>query len=421
MTDTAPAQYDLRLPDLVLEGGARVAPHVARVWIHGPTDERDLLDGLGARVASEPGTVVRRAAGEAPARPASGALRLDPRVPTVLVIHALTGHAAPGGPQGWWSGVVGAGEPLDPTRHRIVSVALIGGCYGSSGPGDADFPRQTADRVVPGDHTKPTKGAFALDATREPATLTTWDQARAVLVALDHLGVERLELVCGGSVGAMVAGCVAALVPDRVARLGLFGGCTSASPWIVGFNHVGAQVVRALRDRGDATLGLALARQLAMLTYRAEPSLEDRHPRVPPTAWRPGAPHRVETWLTHHGDKLVERFDADAYLALLGAMSHHDLRRDPGLPQASESWRAFDGPPVARIRASTVAVGIDTDQLYLPEHMHTFAAELAASGVVAFGRTLRSRHGHDAFLIETPQVRAFLGECLGLPPASLDL
>jgi homoserine acetyltransferase len=53
--------------------------------------------------------------------------------------------------------------------------------------------------------------------------------------------------------------------------------------------------------------------------------------------------------------------------------------------------------------------------------MHTFAAELAASGVVAFGRTLRSRHGHDAFLIETPQVRAFLGECLGLPPASLDL
>jgi homoserine O-acetyltransferase len=235
-------------------------------------------------------------------------------------------------------------------------------------------------------------------------------------LVLDALGVERLELVTGGSLGAMVGQCLAALAPDRVGRLALFGGCTTASPWIVGFNHVGGHIIRSMRDRGDAERGLELARQLAMLTYRAEPGLEDRQARSG-SAWSATDAYPVGSWLDHHGKKLRARFDPAAYLCLIGAMSHHDVRRRPPAPEDNERWRRGEGEPTLWVRASTIAVGIDTDNLYLPHHMAELAAGLRDRGVVAEHHLLTSRHGHDAFLIEWPQVRAFLALAWALPAA----
>jgi len=388
---TFPRLLDLPLPRIRLEGGAVVTHHVGRIWWWGP--ERDLAALSAFAVVSGPASGVARRT--APPPEPAGFPGFDADVPTVLVLHALTGHAAAGGEGGWWAPVIGEGQPLDPTRHRLLSVALLGGCYGSSGPVDTSFPRDGS----------------------EPAVVTTWDQARAVLLVLDRLGIRHIELLTGGSLGAMVAVCLAALAPDRIRRMAVFGGCTTASPWIVGFNHVGGAVIRALRDAADPGRGLELARQMAMLTYRAEAGLEDRQSRNSQT-WSALAPYPVEGWLEHHGRALRARFEADAYLCLIGAMSHHDLARNPGAPDGSESWTAFTTAPEERIRASTVAVGINSDHLYLPIHMTMFADRLRRRGVAAEAPLLESRHGHDAFLIEWTQVRAFLARSWELPPAA---
>lgn len=394
--------FDLALPGLRLEGGATVANHVARVWIWGPEADARALSGV--RPARE-GSVVRRTARELEDLAHTRAPRLDPRVPTVLVVHALTGDARAGGEGGWWAPLVGPGRALDPREVRVVGVNLLGSCYGSSGPCDEGFPTRADDEAPPAP--PPEKGGFTLPRAHLPATITTADQARAILAAMDALGVERIALAVGGSLGGMVVLALAALAPERVERIAPIAACEAASSWIVALNHVGRQAI--VTDPGfpeDASRGLSLARQLAMISYRAEAGLDRvqgarAQAGIAEGAWSPHAPYRVQTYLQHQGEKLVRRFDARAYLALTGAMDHHDLARIGG---------------AERIRASTLAVAIDTDQLYFPAHTTALVAKLRARGVHAREATLSSPHGHDAFLIEWEALDALVRRALTLPP-----
>ncbi|WP_224365577.1 homoserine O-acetyltransferase family protein [Hyalangium versicolor] len=363
----APFLFDLALPGLTLEAGSRLEHHHVRGWCWGQE-----TDAAAVRAR----------------RP------LSPTVPTVLIVHALTGDARAGGPEGWWEPLIGPGRVLDPQRMRLLCFNLLGSCYGSSGPVDADFPSRPGGT---------------------PATLTTWDQARSLLLALDALGVRELALCTGGSLGAMVALCVAALAPGRVERLAPIAGAAQASSWVVGFNHVAREVLRM--DPGfprDVRRGLDVARQLAMLTYRAEPALEVQQGRQLLDGWGPEQPYRVQTYLKHQGEKLVRRFDGRSYLALLDAMDHHDLSRPPPLPEPQESWRHGPSWGLSRIQADVLAVGIDTDVLFLPHHMARLVDELRGQGRSAEVAHLTSPHGHDAFLIEWDQMAALLSR--SLPP-----
>jgi homoserine O-acetyltransferase len=151
--------------------------------------------------------------------------------------------------------------------------------------------------------------------------------------------------------------------------------------------------------------GLGVARRIAHVTYRCEPELSTRFGRRHQDGedpWR-GGRYAVESYLDHHADKLVWRFDAASYVTLTEAMNSHDVGRDRG------------GVPAAlrRVRARTVIAGIDTDRLYPLSQQ----AELAA-GIPGADRTrvITSGHGHDAFLIETDQVAACVAELL--PPAT---
>lgn len=419
----AVVDFELALPGLVLEAGARVTEHVVRGWLAGSdADARALARVAVPARATRP--VVRSrddlAAVAAFTEHAGRSIRLDARTPTVVLVHALTGAAAAGGADGWWAPVIGRGKAIDPARVRVLSFNLLGSCYGTSGPGDEGFPTAEHDRSPPTPRVD--KGAFARPEASLPATITTWDQARSILLALDALGIEHVELLAGGSLGGMVALALAALAPERFARLVPFAACAAASSWIVGWNHIGRQAV--LADPGFPTSparGFAIARQLGMLGYRAEPGLDrvqGARTQAGTDAWSARAPYRIQTWLEHQGEKLVARFDARAYLALLGAMDHHDLRRAPPAPQPVESWSRGDPASwsgVARIRASTLAVGIDTDALFLPEHARAIAEELGARGVHARHASITSPHGHDAFLIEWAQVDALLRAALALP------
>ena len=126
-------------------------------------------------------------------------------MPTVLVVHALTGDARAAGPDGWWGPLAGPGRALDPTRVRILCANNLGSCYGSSGPLDVGWP----DRV---------------------RRFTPWDQARALRSLLDVLGIERLRLATGASLGGMIALCLAVLRPGGVERLLPIGAAAPRAP-----------------------------------------------------------------------------------------------------------------------------------------------------------------------------------------------
>jgi homoserine O-acetyltransferase/O-succinyltransferase len=380
-----PKVFEVGLPPLPLVRGGTVQPHHARGWWWGPLADVPVLEAraraLSSRAVREPMRVVRR---DSPVPPidAAGAPMLRADVPTVLAVHALSGDARVGGPGGWWEPLIGEGRPMDPAQHRLLCLNNLGSCYGSSAPGDEGFP--------------------------EGAELTSWDIARALWQALDALGVERLALVGGGSLGGMVALCVAALRPDKVDRLLPVACSAQASAWVVGWNHVAREILRI--DPGfpdDVGRGLEVARQLAMLTYRAEAGLDLRQGRHLPRVSGALGEYRIQGYLEHQGDKLRRRFDGRSYLQMLNAMDHHDLL----LPPPGE-----DGMPgIARIRSSALVVDVDTDQLFTPATVAALAGELSAAGCHVERATLTSVHGHDAFLIEEAPMAAVVRRALALP------
>ncbi|MFN3201011.1 MAG: alpha/beta fold hydrolase [Bradymonadia bacterium] len=299
--------------------------------------------------------------------------------PAVLVIHALTGNAQAALEGGWWFPMIGEGSPIDTHQYRVLCFNNLGSCYGTSGPGVQGFPM--------------------IDGL--PAAVTPWDMARSIAMALDALGVSQLHLVTGGSLGAMVTLCLARMLGTRVERIAPIAGCEAASPWIIGFNHVARQLIL---DATDRQRGLELARQLAMLTYRAEPGLTQRHGRRQrhsaghdARSWRADLPYQVQSYLDHQGRKLAQRFAPEAYLCQLGAMDHHDLERQGGA-----------------ITASTLAVGIDSDQLFFPVHMRRLVERLRLRVPVAEYAEISSLHGHDGFLIEWDQLGPILRQALAL-------
>ncbi len=313
----------------------------------------------------------------------------------VLIQHALTGDShvtggpGPGHPTaGWWNGLVGAGRLIDPARHWIICPNVLGGCQGSTGPSSA------------GPDGRPW-------GSRWPRT-TVRDQVEAERRLADHLGVDQWRLVLGGSMGGMRALEWAVMAPERVAGLGVVASTGEASADQIGFSMTQIAAIRADprwaggdyydADPGQGPhVGLGLARRIAHLTYRSSGELDARFGRRGQQEFEGGpAPldggrWQVESYLDHHGTKLVRRFDAGSYVALTEAMNSHELGRGRGGLDAA----------LGQITARTIVAGIDTDRLYpLPQQ------ERLASGIKGAGqvRVIRSPYGHDAFLIESDQL-----------------
>lgn len=399
--------FDVALPQYELECGLELPPGLLRGWWWGPDEdaarfrERSVHPAPPARVVRRTGAELDRAR-EAAARvaPPDGA----PRAPVVLVVHALTADAVVGGEHGWWSPVVGPGKAIDPGRYNVVCLNNLGSCYGSYGPADEGFP--TAPAAA--DSAEATaKGSFQLPADA-PAPLGTWDQARALWMGLDALGLDRVHLATGGSLGGMIIFAMGMLAPDRLRRVAPIATSTRSTPWIQGFNHIGRMAIVNDPAWPRSESGLEVARQVAHMTYRAEPGLQSKQGE----SRAPGSMLKVQTYLQHQGRKLVARFDPRAYLTQLAAMDHHDWLRPPPAPLAQERWSAGDSWTVERWTTPCLAIGIDSDQLYFPGHLWETVQQMAGRGVPAAYREIRSPHGHDGFLIEWTQLGAFLTEAL---------
>lgn len=296
----------------------------------------------------------------------------------VLVCHALTGDTDV---DAWWDGMLGAGRALDPTRDFVVCLNVPGSPYGSVSP-----------------------------LTTDPATgspygpdfpdVTIRDTVALHRRALDRLGVRQVACALGGSMGGMQvlewafertdAGepFVRSLVPIAV------GGRHTA--WQIGWSEAQRQAIYSDPNWQDGQYspdspparGLAVARMMAMVSYRSHPSFDRRFGREEMEE-RDGdgaPPFAVESYLRHQGNKLVERFDANCYVQLTEQMDTHDVARDRG---------AYEDV-LASITQPTLVVGIDSDVLYPLSEQQELVAHLPHATL----ELLSSPHGHDAFLIE---------------------
>lgn len=293
----------------------------------------------------------------------------------VLVVHALTGSADAAGD--WWEPVIGSGRAFDTTRVGVVCANLLGGCYGTTGPTSTD-PR--------------TGSPFGVDF---PA-VTVRDQARAQWALLDALGIDRLALVAGGSLGGMVALEVALERPSAVRAVLPIAAPAATGPLAIAWNHLQLELIERLGARG-----LELARQLAMTTYRSEADFEARFGRRLEADGTPS----ILSYLDHQGRKLVDRFDPLTYRTLVSAMDSHDIGRGRGgVRDALTS--------LGRSGTWLVGLGITGDILYTADQVRALVAAATGAGLPAEYRELHSTKGHDGFLMEWDQLAAIVQEVL---------
>ena len=276
----------------------------------------------------------------------------------IVIFHALTGSADAVGD--WWSGVAGPGRVIDTDRYAVLCANLLGSCYGTTWAGRDESSRPT---------------------------ITPRDQARLVHELVEELGVRSVALATGGSLGGMVAMEWACSYPELTRATVVLASPAAHTAAAIGWNHIQRRAIETGTDEG-----LALARMVAMMTYRTGAEFGERFGRE-----HAGEEFQIESYLRYQGEKLVRRFDAGSYLTLIGAMDAHDLGRG----------RGGVADAVAVVRGRLIGVAIPGDLLYTEADVRQWA-ELPGAEY----QSIHSIHGHDAFLIELDQVSAILGGAL---------
>jgi homoserine O-acetyltransferase/O-succinyltransferase len=334
-----------------------------------------------------------------------GTLNSD-RSNAILICHALTGdqyvadpHPITGHP-GWWTTLVGPGGVLDTERYFLICANVLGGCMGTTGPKELN------------------------PETGEPWALcfpviTIRDMVRAQKLVLDHLGIETLFCVIGGSMGGMQVLEWAASYPSAVFAAVPIAAAARHSAQNIAFHEVGRQAIIADPDWcGGRYLslgryparGLAVARMAAHITYLSEAALHRKFGRNlqdrGAVTYGFDADFQVESYLRHQGSTFVDRFDANSYLYITRAMDYFDLAEEHGgsLP------RAFQGT-----RSRFCVISFTSDWLFpTPESREVVQALNAVAANVSFVE-IETDKGHDAFLLHEPELfetlRGFLTGC----------
>ncbi len=293
----------------------------------------------------------------------------------VWVCHALTANSEVAD---WWPHTVEAGRFLDPARHFVVCANILGSHYGTTGP------------LSPNPQTgEPWYGEFP--------PLTMHDVVRAHRLLADHLGIRRIHVLVGSSVGGFQAVEWAVWQPDFIERLALIATAPKATPWQIAIDQTQRMAILADQTYGErradaGRAGMAAARAIGLLTYRGPEGYnltqQERDEQVR------YADFRACTYQTYQGEKLCRRFDAYSYMAILDTFDTHDVGRGRG--GVDEALK--------RITAQTLVVGITTDLIFTPEEMRTLSAQIPGSRYFE----IASPFGHDGFLVEDEQLNAIL-------------
>lgn len=327
----------------------------------------------------------------------------EARSNAVLICHALTGdqHAANihpvTGKPGWWDIMIGPGKPIDTDRFFVICANVIGGCMGSTGP--------SSENPATGE-------PYALDLP----VITVRDMVRAQAMLVDELGIETLFCVAGGSMGGMQVLQWAASYPGRVFSALPIATAAKHSAQNIAFHEVGRQAVMAdpdwcggnyLNEEQSPKKGLAVARMAAHITYLSETALHRKFGRNlqdrETLTFGFDADFQIESYLRYQGMTFVDRFDANSYLYLTRAMDYFDLVSDYDGNLAN----AFMGT-----QTRFCLVSFTSDWLFPTEGNRDIVHALNAAGAHVSFVEVETDRGHDAFLLDEPElfdtVRGFL-------------
>ncbi|HSJ29083.1 MAG TPA: homoserine O-acetyltransferase [Acidimicrobiia bacterium] len=331
----------------------------------------------------------------------------------IVVFHAITGSQHAAGinrevegvdgrwtadvHRGWWDGFIGPGRAMDTDRYAVLCVNYLGGCYGSTGPSSVN----------------PTTGR-RYGSTFPRVTLTDIVDSQARL--LDELGIEKVHAVIGGSVGGMMASVFATRYPERVeVVISIASGLrTTTLQALLNFEQMMA-IVRDPNFRGgdyydgdEPDVGLSIARTIGHKMFVSLKALTDRAEaqvvqNVDLGGYEISSP--LESYMLHHSEKFVDRFDANTYLIVMRIWQHFDLVKEVGGTSMTEV--------LARCRHQRWQVfTVDSDVCFYPEEQTEMYQELVAAGVPVRRFTLHSEKGHDSFLTEPHLYEALIQDVL---------
>lgn len=295
----------------------------------------------------------------------------------VWICHALTANS---NVLDWWSGMVGPGKPLDPQHYFIVCANILGSCYGSSGP------------LSPNPSTgKPYYADFP--------QITIRDMVRGHQLLRRHLGIDRIHLLAGGSMGGYQVLEWVLEEPERIEHLFLLATGAAESAWGIAIHtsqRLAIEADSSWRDpRPDAGKnGLKAARAIGMLTYRNYRTFVDR--QTDPDLQKTDR-FKASSYIEYQGDKLVQRFNAQSYWLLTKAMDSHNIARGRA-SRANEVLKT--------IQARSLIIGITSDILCPVEEQRFLAQNMPASAYYE----IDSLYGHDGFLIEFERIGKIFSE-----------
>jgi len=320
----------------------------------------------------------------------------------ILIFHALSGDAHAAGMHhpndekpGWWDSMIGPGKAFDTDRYFVICANTIGGCKGSTGPSSIN-PR--------------TGRPYGLDFP----VFTIRDIVRSQRALIDHLGIDRLLAVAGGSMAGMETLEWAITYPNRVKLSIPIAAASAQSAQNIAFNEMGRRAIMAdpRWRKGDyygkeAPLdGLAVARMIGHVTYLSDATLTSKFGRKLENGDGYGfslAPEfQVESYLKCKGEAFTRRFDANSYLYITRAIDYFDLSKEYG---------TLDNA-IGKVQSRFLLLSFTSDWLYPPCKSEEILSALRRCGKEAVHRTIDSTYGHDAFLVEDAKITPTIARAL---------
>jgi homoserine O-acetyltransferase len=317
----------------------------------------------------------------------------------VLVVHALSGNAHAAGfhagdsEPGWWDNFVGPGKGIDTDRYFVICSNVLGGCKGSTGPSSIN-PK--------------TGKPFGIDFP----LVSIGDMVQAQRHLIDHLGIDKLLAVIGGSMGGMQVLQWMVSYPDRIRAAIPIATTLKHTPQQIAFNEVGRQAVMAdpnwkngnYYGSANPARGLAVARMIGHITYMSDVSMMEKFGRKTRSDKEPfkfSAEFEVEGYLRYRGDNFVKRFDANSYLYITKAIDNFNILNGHSLGSV------FKG-----LKAKVLVLAFKSDWLYPAYQSQEIVRACKLAGIDASYCEITSTYGHDAFLLEIEQETSLIGKFL---------
>jgi homoserine O-acetyltransferase len=318
----------------------------------------------------------------------------------ILILHALSGDSHVAGyytekdsKPGWWDIMVGPGKGIDTNKYFVICSNMLGSCMGSTGPSSTN---------------PETNRPYGIDFP----FVTIGDMVSVQKMLLDHLGIQQILSVIGGSIGGMqvLEWCVR--YPEMIISAVPLATTTRHSALTIAFNEVARQAIMAdpKWNNGDyysgekPELGLAIARMVGHITYLSDESMRLKFGRrlqnKKDFSFNFDVDFQVESYLRYQGTKFVERFDANSFLYLTKASDYYDLEKQHGNDSAVKAF--------SKTNVKFLVVSFTSDWLYPTYQSKTMVKAMKKNGLDVSFCEIEAQWGHDAFLLPNDRLTSLM-------------